>query len=1144
MLKIKQIVVYLIFVYLCLNTKIIKAQIYIPIIVQEALPIGESGVDRFSEPFSVGLPLPDNAGITNISQLGLSGTNRGQFRALGWWPSGHIKWVLVDGLTDVPADGLTSSIALISGNGNFGGNDLAKDEGNFISINTGVAQFEIRKSNFNLFDKVIVNGKILVNSGNSQGVILTGPPPSNTIFTSKNDANSEVIIEENGSVKAVIKAMGYHKDSDGNPYMAYTIRMFFYYDKSYVRVKSYLRNANLDPKSCQEFEAYDLQVSINSSQSKNFEIATNSDIVKGNFKSGEDVYLYQKYSNYKEPNVWRSYYVKSYIPRIDIGGQNFVYDEEGYEIRQGGNIIASGGKDNYPEGWANINNDDSTGLMIGSYYLAGYWPKSLEFNNGGADVRIGLWPNQNAITYWQAYPQYSIHENLFYFHTSSIEYAKEFKKFQNFLIARSGREAYNNAQVFPDPLISIEEEDNYFSSIDIDGIPCWDHNNADIFIWRFYGWGDTGGANQTDFRYENLIKWIRQGTSGHYLYSKLFFNFLEENAIPRCDSFKWREQPSNQWDWAGEPAVSIIANNEKAHVAHLDGSHAHWKGIVWYYFLSGDEGIKEAILDFKDRWCNTESYMGKVGAATTRGLGCSLMGYAAMYYFLDTIQDNEKDVVLQLAENQLNIRIFPELQLSGFGNNPQGISRTRGVPYAGGTYQNERVAQGYVGTGHLTEGLWDYYQLRGDFTPNAELLKELFLGIADWERNEMWFEDDILKTGFAYLIYLDQPNDPLSGTYGHDVGRMMWWAYELTGDSNWIHIIDKFCQMTEYRQLDSQLNLSTIHRCIESRMNQESIQKKLYIQDIKVTRNLDNSYTLSWIIPENVLDYQIKYAEKPIVEWLNFDNQTNSFEIDPNNFIPYFAANNISNDPIPGIPGTSQEFTIKNLDSANNYYFSMKYFTHKTIMYPIVYDVKPDTIFNSLNGINIRGINFSNNLDSINIELCDNNVYDLATIKIIQAIESISDTSIKFTCIGDSLKSRIVYLFVNNEKGFRNISGFPLYLKSFSTIQEGSKVNMPNNFFLAQNYPNPFNDTTVIIYGIPSSDVNRNFSSEILTILRIFNNRGQTVKTLVNEKKKPGFHQITWDGKDASGNKVTSGVYFYWINAGDFSANKKLIFIK
>ncbi|MFH2048799.1 MAG: T9SS type A sorting domain-containing protein [bacterium] len=94
---------------------------------------------------------------------------------------------------------------------------------------------------------------------------------------------------------------------------------------------------------------------------------------------------------------------------------------------------------------------------------------------------------------------------------------------------------------------------------------------------------------------------------------------------------------------------------------------------------------------------------------------------------------------------------------------------------------------------------------------------------------------------------------------------------------------------------------------------------------------------------------------------------------------------------------------------------------------------------------------------------------------------------------------------------------------------------LPYKFELSQNYPNPFNPITTISYSLPrKSDV----------LIEIFNILGQKIVTLINETKPAGEYQINWDGDDSNGHEVSTGIYLYRFNAGDYSETKKMILLK
>ncbi|HXX62302.1 MAG TPA: T9SS type A sorting domain-containing protein [Bacteroidota bacterium] len=99
-------------------------------------------------------------------------------------------------------------------------------------------------------------------------------------------------------------------------------------------------------------------------------------------------------------------------------------------------------------------------------------------------------------------------------------------------------------------------------------------------------------------------------------------------------------------------------------------------------------------------------------------------------------------------------------------------------------------------------------------------------------------------------------------------------------------------------------------------------------------------------------------------------------------------------------------------------------------------------------------------------------------------------------------------------------------LNSVADRQEAA----PSHFELSQNYPNPFNPSTSIRYQIPSASH---------VTLKLFDELGREVATLVNDAKQPGTYTVRWDAST-----MASGTYFYRIEAGSFVQTRKLLVIK
>jgi len=109
-----------------------------------------------------------------------------------------------------------------------------------------------------------------------------------------------------------------------------------------------------------------------------------------------------------------------------------------------------------------------------------------------------------------------------------------------------------------------------------------------------------------------------------------------------------------------------------------------------------------------------------------------------------------------------------------------------------------------------------------------------------------------------------------------------------------------------------------------------------------------------------------------------------------------------------------------------------------------------------------------------------------------------------------------------------------LFNENVTAVHDNGK-HIPDQYFLGQNYPNPFNPTTVISYQLLEV-------SEVE--LTVYNQLGQKVKALVNERQPTGIYQIRWDGRGNDGNQVAGGVYLYRLKAGSFIHARKMVLLR
>ncbi len=116
-----------------------------------------------------------------------------------------------------------------------------------------------------------------------------------------------------------------------------------------------------------------------------------------------------------------------------------------------------------------------------------------------------------------------------------------------------------------------------------------------------------------------------------------------------------------------------------------------------------------------------------------------------------------------------------------------------------------------------------------------------------------------------------------------------------------------------------------------------------------------------------------------------------------------------------------------------------------------------------------------------------------------------------------------------------------LLIDDFKIISTGGSVggNDPvaviNHSILLGNYPNPFN---------PETSIRFNLKERGKVSVNIYNVRGQRVTTLLDDIRDPGIQSILWNGKDSTGHPVASGVYFYHMQAGNYTQTRKMVLLK
>ena len=113
-------------------------------------------------------------------------------------------------------------------------------------------------------------------------------------------------------------------------------------------------------------------------------------------------------------------------------------------------------------------------------------------------------------------------------------------------------------------------------------------------------------------------------------------------------------------------------------------------------------------------------------------------------------------------------------------------------------------------------------------------------------------------------------------------------------------------------------------------------------------------------------------------------------------------------------------------------------------------------------------------------------------------------------------------------------------LSEMFTGVKNKQNNFPTSFSLQQNYPNPFNPTTMINYSVPKTS---------LVTIKVYDILGKEIATLVNEEKSAGNYSVQFSANGGyasgrNGGNLSSGIYFYRMQSGNYSQTKKLVLLK
>jgi hypothetical protein len=893
-------------------------EINIPLSIHEALREGVTGIDRVQEPVTVGIPFPKGMLYekNGMPQLALEGTKEYQFRTLARWPDGSVRWALVDFQTDVKAGSMNKNIRVISGSGSSPGK-LAIDKGQFIQVDTGAMIAEIKKKGFSLLDSVTVNGREIL-SRDSKGISVLDE--NGREYLASNDKEVRVTIEENGPVRAVIKAEGTHIGDDKRM-MDYTVRLHFYKNRSKVKVFYTLRNASRKQFEHAFIRSLDLVTKLSLHGPYQISTAKHNGVLKEQLSEKDDnVVYYQAVSDFPQEYRGDIFYEKAPIPPDYKREKQRGFVQEGYWIKKNGQILASGKRSEYPDlAFIDMSDKEGNGLTVGVRFAAGWWPKSLRARGDGT-LEVGLWPGENQVGYWIRYGSHNTFEIMYEFHDKQNDPAASMKKFQYPLVAKASVEWYNGCVNGIYPLYNFVSFEDEMKFIESNG---WEYGNKaknrreKMRIWRYHYWGWGGYWNQHDFARVTIVNFLRDTQNlmragEYFLYSEARFNYNADWSIYHSDDYECTSctkrgyDPEKKRDKAGLMGVTF------------DFEHPHWYGLSLYYYLTGDERIKEAIYDFGE--IIKEWYDKPWITAYPRYFGWEMYNLAAIYDFTgdSSFIKLADDLFLRLLNERLNpqnpIRIYIDWDRGYIaGGSGSGWGKQAGL--------KPGLMTGYV----IYDGLLNYYLLIANH-PLKEKVADVLEGISEFMYREPYFEGQVRNKFIIWLPYVYNLEDRSRSEHEYKTLRQAFYVnlmpYLLNGEERWLERMDKIIRTAS---IDAPDHLD--HPGLQSMLYHRLHPKKDNSPPLPITDLLaepkGGDVILSWTVPADEIRYQIKYSHKKLVESLEFDPDKRTYKYDPNEYANWWAGENVPDEPNPGAQGTKQQYVLKNL-KPGHYYFAIR----------------------------------------------------------------------------------------------------------------------------------------------------------------------------------------------------------------------------
>jgi hypothetical protein len=559
------------------------------VLLHEVLPMEVDGFDRELAHATFGLPFPLSAGVAEIEgrpALSMAGVDAYQFRTLETWADGSVRWALCDVAFSLDA-GETAAAAVRTGSGVSSTVDLALIQGppgaQFIAIDTGPLQVEISTASFDLLQRVVVDGNEVLSPGAGSGIVATTPAGAALVAS----PDTHVTIEENGPVRAVVRADGALVDASGDAQVEFTCRLSLRRDSRDVEVTFTVRNATASLWKHAVIGSIELVLQTNLGASSFGTVAHHQGELSMPVSNSSTLLLHQAFSDAWVAGAGSVDYLP-HLPQLESENSTPQYVQEGYRISlDDDELHAFGDSAEFPaHGWLDLSGT-LAGVTMAMKNMSHFWPAALQARGDGR-LSMGLFTDLNPAPYTFVFQQHESRTGVFSFHAGpAIDPLDVARRLD---LPVSGRAAdyswYDEAAVFPYRLLTVAQHELAYQLMGI-------HHKLQtkmqpLLVTRYLGKSASGPTNNHAVIERFLAgEWLRDGHGGQYLTALDLALWKSEWQILRSDDFVYS---------ANQP---LPLNDEIPHTTNnfSDDEHRYREGILLAWYLTGDPRYRDALLD-------------------------------------------------------------------------------------------------------------------------------------------------------------------------------------------------------------------------------------------------------------------------------------------------------------------------------------------------------------------------------------------------------------------------------------------------------------------------------------------------------------------------------------------------------------------